>query len=143
MGRVLACGIALAALRCLGKEQPKGELFICAYLSVGSQAHQFRLSRRIVLEENVLMHTQGGRIPEANASATRIVRQLSLSLLYTSCLQEMKDPVIVRTAVIGVKICPGMVFTSHSHRVLAESQELDLKLGQLAIGRGHWAEALL
>ena len=57
MGRVLACGVALTALRRLGQQKPKSELFICAYLSVGSQAHQLCLCRGIVLEYDVFMHT--------------------------------------------------------------------------------------
>ena len=57
MGRVLACGVALTALRRLGQQKPKSELFICAYLSVGGQAHQLCLCRGIVLEYDVFMHT--------------------------------------------------------------------------------------
>ena len=89
------------------------------------------------------MDTQGGGIPRGDTASTHVRGELLLRLLCSSRLEEMEDPVIVRTAVFGIEGCPSAVFTTHRYRVLGEGKELDLHLRQLPIGLGHRLETLL
>ena len=89
------------------------------------------------------MDTQGGGIPRGDTASTHVRGELLLRLLRPSRLEEMEDPVVVRTAIFGIECCPSAVFTPHRHRVLGEGKELDLHLRQLPIGFGQRLEALL
>ena len=143
MGGVLACGVALTALRLLGQQEPERDLLVGTDLLIWCETDQLGLSGGIVLLQDVLMDTQGGGIPRGDTASTHVRGELLLRLLRPSRLEEMEDPVVVRTAVFGIESCPSAVFTTHRHRVLGEGKELDLHLRQLPIGLGHRLEALL
>ena len=143
MGGVLACGVALTALRLLGQQEPERDLLVGTDLLIWGETDQLGLSSGIVLLQDVLVDTQGGGIPRGDTASTHVRGELLLRLLRPSRLEEVEDPVIVRTAVFGIESSPSAVFTPHRHGVLGEGEELDLHLRQLPIGLGHRAEALL
>ena len=143
MGGVLACGVALTALRLLGQQEPERDLLVGTDLLIWCETDQLGLSSRIVLLQDVLMDTQGGGIPRGDTPSTHVRGELLLRLLRPSRLEEVEDPVIVRTAVFRIEGSPSAIFTTHRHRVLGEGEELDLHLRQLPIGLGHRLEALL
>ena len=128
MGCVLACGVALTALRLLGQQEPERELLVGADFLIRGETDQLGLSGGIVLLQDVLMDTQGGGIPRGDTASTHVRGELLLRLLRPSRLEEMEDPVVVRTAVFGIESCPSTVFAPHRHRVLGEGEELDLHL---------------
>ena len=143
MGGVLACGVALTALRLLGQQEPERDLLVGTDLLIWGETDQLGLSGGIVLLQDVLMDTQGGGIPRGDATSTHVRGELLLRLLRPSRLEEVEDPVVVRTAIFGIEGSPSAVFTPHRHRVLGEGEELDLHLRQLPIGLGHRLETLL
>ena len=89
------------------------------------------------------MDTQSGSIPRGDTAGTHVRGELLLRLLCPSRLEEVEDPVIVRTAIFGIECRPSAIFTPHRHGVLGEGEELDLHLRQLPIGLGHRLETLL
>ena len=143
MGCVLACGVALTALRLLGQQEPERDLLVGTDLLIWCETDQLGLSGGIVLLQDVLMDTQGGGIPRGDTASTHVRGELLLRLLRLSRLEEVEDPVVVWTAIFGVEGSPSAVFTTHRYRVLGEGKELDLHLRQLPIGFGHRLETLL
>ena len=64
-------------------------------------------------------------------------------LLHLTLLEEVEDPVVVGTAILGVELRPSAVLLGDGLLVLGQGDELDLELGELAIGFGDRAKALL
>ena len=56
-GEVLISGVALATLCLLGQEEPERQLFVSLDLLLSIKSEKLGLCRRIVLAEEILMHT--------------------------------------------------------------------------------------
>ena len=135
--------VAFAPFRLLIETEPEGELLSHGYFLVGAKTSELSFGFGEVLLDDQAVYLQHAGFALRETARADILEHLLLCLLHLTLLEEVEDPVVVGTTILGVELRPSAVLLGDGLLVLGQGDELDLELGELAIGFGDRAKALL